>query len=262
MTIATHNLKIILAGFAALVSCITVEAACISTNPQQPTINTNFSPLTLQFNVHVTNKLDGINNSTLIDQSFIESLTINQSFQQITDICSSNTSILSNNVVATTTANTTDVSNYAGKDFSLVPNQATLITQDSGRIFSSSYQRNFSISANSYSPLWNNTLNQYTYANYSRRVSLDEYGLAGFYLQPLDLTSYLQSHIGTSGSYNDFVAVTNQNYQTLGTYGFFGTATLIGITAAVPEPSEWLMILCGLCLVGYIATHHKYSSSN
>ena len=32
--------------------------------------------------------------------------------------------------------------------------------------------------------------------------------------------------------------------------------------AAVPEPGEWMLMLCGLCLVGYIATRRKNDSSD
>jgi hypothetical protein len=263
-------LKLILVSSAALLSSMTAQAGCISIT-QQPVVDPNFNPLTLQFNVHVTSMLNGVNNSAVVDQSFIENLTINQTFQQTTDNCNSNTSILSNSAVSAPTANTTDISNHAGKDFSLVPNQVVLMAQDSGYVTIQdlggsltvpAYQSSFNVTANSYSPIWNNTLNQYTYANYTRGISFIESGLQGSYLQQLDLTSYLLSNIGTSGSYNDFVTITNQNYQTMDIYGYLGTATLINVTAAVPEPSEWLLMLCGFFLVGHIATRRKGISFN
>lgn len=267
MVIDTRILKLVLVGSAALLSGITAQAACLSI-PQPPVVDPNFNPLTLQFSVHVTSMLNGVNNSDVVDQSFIENLTISQAFQETIDFCNSNTSVLSNSVVSAPTANPIDVSNHAGKDFSLEPNQAILMAQDNGyvttttpygSITSSSVLRSFNISANNYSPIWNNTLNQYTYANYTSGISFNDL-LLGFYSQPLDLTSYLLSHIGTSGSYNDFVTITTQNYQLIDTYGYLGTATLLSITAAVPEPSEWLLMLCGLCLVGYIATRRKHIS--
>ena len=41
-----------------------------------------------------------------------------------------------------------------------------------------------------------------------------------------------------------------------------GNYTLSAVAQPIPEPGEWLLILCGLCLIGYIATHRKNISSN
>jgi|SRR5271169_4632719 len=52
--------------------------------------------------------------------------------------------------------------------------------------------------------------------------------------------------------------------------GYVGTSTVSGfyetgtgsLVSAVPEPGEWLLMLCGLGLVGFIATRSKNDSSN
>src|SRR5262249_17000603 len=168
------------------------------------------------------------------------------------------------NVESTGSANTTDISNHVGRDLSLVPARATLTARDtgyvtrsfpSGSIAFSTYQLTFSLSAADFRPILSED-SHFDYADYARGISLDEYGLEGYYTQMPDLGSYLQSRVGTSGHYEDLVTITGENYQLVDKYGFEGTATLTDVRI-VPEPDTFEMLVTGLAMLCSVARRGK-----
>ena len=57
----------------------------------------------------------------------------------------------------------------------------------------------------------------------------------------------------------DLTSLSAQGFSTAGP----STATLFGtqVITSVPEPSEWLLMFCGLGLIGFISYHRKNNSS-
>lgn len=256
MIIDSRILKAVLVGSAALLRSVTGEALCVGI-VQPPVEDPNFSPLSMRFDVHVTSKWYGLGNPAAVDHSFIQDIAISKSFRQSSDLCGTSTYVVAS-PGPTASESTTDISNHAGRDFSPVPAEARLTSYDTGYVTQSTpfgsisystYRLTFSIEADDYVPIWSDALMQFNYADYSRDISLDEYGLAGYYNQVLDLTSYLRSHIGTRGHYQDLVTIWDPNYQLLDKYGFEGTATLTDVTVVVPEPETFALLVAGLAML-------------
>ena len=76
-----------------------------------------------------------------------------------------------------------------------------------------------------------------------------------------DLNTLIDPTLGftiqTASAINSFGQVVGYGVNSLGVQSAY-----VMSVAAVPEPGEWLLMLCGLGLIGFIANRRKYDSSN
>ena len=254
-------LTMVLVSSAALLPGGMAVAGCITGYTPPPVVDPNFRPISMRFDVHVTSKFDGAGDPTTVDQSFSQDITIDRSLGEQSNFCSS-LNWIDATPGSTASANTTDISNHAGSDFSLVPARAELESHDTGwvtKVFPSgvsisypTYELTFSISAEDSVSIPTDDPMRTQYANYDRLISLHDSGLEGDYWnQPLDLTAYLQSHVGSTGFYRDLVSIT-ADHLTWDWYGYEGTVTLAKVTV-VPEPEAAEMVALGLVMLCGVA---------
>lgn len=87
-------------------------------------------------------------------------------------------------------------------------------------------------------------------------LTMDLYNSSGMLTGITGITSSGQiTSLLANGSYN--VDITGTATGLAG-----GNYTFSAVAQPIPEPGEWLLMLCGLCLVGFIATRRNNNSSN
>lgn len=192
------------------------------------------------------------------------------------------TSYLAGVNTATTVWNVTAVDNFGANGFALNP-----ATANTGKALISTFSANIKSPANSLAsaqsnPQLNTTINAldgyYTAANNAAGAATSVTAAAAdpYYFGTKGGNSTLSSpNTGALGSTLNFWYLTPSStsaiqkasvaqFQGVGqvaTWNLASNGTLTYTVAAIPEPGEWLLMLSGLCLVGFIATRRKNTGS-
>lgn len=235
-------------------------STCISIR-QDPVVNTNFTSLRFDFLVHADTKWTGLNQSTAIDETFTQSVTLDVLYNPQSDFC--NNSVITRGNLGTASSHLTDdVSQYAGRDFSVVDDYLRYTVTDGGYVSDqyisySVYNQSLTLEASDYTPNLDEQTGQYFYSNYTRGFSTGDLQVNGYYTVGEDLQSYLNALLGSREFIYYDVATLSQDYISFDKYGYTGTAILTGITTVPLPAAVWLFGSGLLWLIGIGCRHRQ-----